>query len=328
MRYVMMVPLRRCGSNAIRVRLNLHPDFHSPYPLHVRDLEGKQYPQGKEGHFQMVADMVSLQKHSLVPWEDVVFDPIDIYESVKDQPASIYQVYWEMLRRLGVVKNVSVVMDKSQDSICDFEEILQLFPDMLFLDVVRDPRAQISSMNQAIIYDFETQLNTQRWVEARKWCDCLREKYPNQMMTIRYEDFIRNEKDTMRSICLFLGLSFDPIVLEIEKSREALHMSNLSPLWETNYCHPIPSYIEKYRKSLSRREVEHIEFMTLPWMKQYHYLPETNCLTPLGYSLADAKTISQRKQQEAWLQLKEKHLYDYILRKSRKRLLTQIKLSS
>lgn len=321
----MMVPLRRCGSNAIRLRLNLHPQFYSPYPLHVRDLEGKKYPQSVEGHFQMVVDMVSLQKHSLVPWEDVVFDPVDIYESIRDKPASIYQTYWEMLRRVGVKQNASVVMDKSQDSICDFEEIVRLFPEMLFLDVVRDPRAQVSSMNDAIIYDFETTLNTQRWVESRKWCDCLREKFPDKIMTVRYEDFIVSQEDTMREICLFLKIPFDPVVLNVEKSIEALHMSTLSPLWETNYSRPIPSYIEKYRKSLSLREIEHIETMTMKWMKQYKYIPETSHLTPLGYSFLEAQDMSQKKEEKVWLDLREKHIYDYVLRKSRQRLLKQIK---
>lgn len=321
----MMVPLRRCGSNAIRLRLNLHPQFYSPYPLHVRDLGGKQYPTNVEGHFQMVTDMVSLQKHSLVPWEDVMFDPVDIYESIKDKPASIYQVYWEMLKRVGIAKQASVVMDKSQDSICDFEEIVRLFPEMLFLDVVRDPRAQVSSMNDAIIYDFETTLNTQRWVESRKWCDDLREKFPDKIMTVRYEDFIIHQEETMREICLFLGISFDPVVLNVEKSVEALHMSTLSPLWETNYSRPIPSYIEKYRKNLSLREIEHIEVMTLPWMRQFHYVPETSHLVPLSITDAEAHNMSQKKKEETWRELRKRHVYDYILRKSRQRLLKQIK---
>ena len=32
-----MIPLRRCGSHALRLRLNLNPCFYSPYPLHIVD---------------------------------------------------------------------------------------------------------------------------------------------------------------------------------------------------------------------------------------------------------------------------------------------------
>lgn len=34
---VLMIPIRRCGSHALRLRLNCSPDFYSPYPLHLVD---------------------------------------------------------------------------------------------------------------------------------------------------------------------------------------------------------------------------------------------------------------------------------------------------
>ena len=34
---LLMIPLRRCGSHALRLRLNASPSFHSPYPLHIVD---------------------------------------------------------------------------------------------------------------------------------------------------------------------------------------------------------------------------------------------------------------------------------------------------
>lgn len=108
MKFVLMIPLRRCGSNAIRVRMNLHPDFYSPYPLHLCDLlkdNGRVYSDDEIGHFQMVVDLVGLQRHSLVPWEGIVFDPIDIYKSVRNKPRSFHQIYWEMLFRMGKAQN-------------------------------------------------------------------------------------------------------------------------------------------------------------------------------------------------------------------------------
>ncbi len=34
---VLLIPLRRCGSHALRLRLNFSPEFYSPYPLHIAD---------------------------------------------------------------------------------------------------------------------------------------------------------------------------------------------------------------------------------------------------------------------------------------------------
>lgn len=327
MKYVLMVPLRRCGSNAIRLRMNLHPDFYSPYPLHLCDFPRDKNDRYEDdiGYFQKVVDMVLLQRHSLVSWGDISFDPIEIYKKIKDKPRSIHQIYWEMLKQAGEKKNARVVMDKSQDSVCDFEELVGLFPDILFLDVVRDPRAQISSMNDAIIYDFDTQLNTMRWVQSRQWADKIREKYPDKIFTIRFEDFLTKHEETMRNICRFVGIEFDPIVLHVEKSNEASHMAQTSPLWETNYSMPIPTYINKYKNNLTPFEIEHIEHNTLKWMKMYGYETSTPHKTSFLYSINTAKEKSEEKKKKIWNTLKQKHPYDYILRKTRLRYLDLIK---
>lgn len=318
MKFVLMVPLRRCGSNAIRLRMNLHPDFYSPYPLHLCDFHKPIIKEEDDlEYFQTVVDLVGLQKHSLVQW-DIVFDPIDIFNRIKDKPRSIYQIYWEMLSKIGKKNNAKVIMDKCQDSVCDFEEMVRLFPNIVFLDVVRDPRAQISSMNDAIIYDFDTCLNTIRWVQSREWCDKITEKYPDKIHTIRFEDFIMDQEGTLRSVCRFLDIPFDPIILNVEKSNEAYQMSKTSPLWETNYSNPLPSYIDKYTKKLSIKEIEHIESMTRKWMEKYHYQAMTRHQTCLTKSMP---TIHEEKKQQAWKDLKKKYPHDYILRKARARYL-------
>lgn len=323
MKFVLMVPLRRCGSNALRLRLNLHPEFYSPYPLHVGDMPPCQYPDDDIGYFQQIVDLVGLQRHSLVPWDDIVFDPIEIFKNIRNKPRHLYQIYWEMLSQIGRKHNATVVMDKCQDTVCDYETMLSLFPNMLFLDVVRDPRAQVSSMNDAIIYDFDTSLNTLRWVEARQWVDKIRTSHPTQIMTIRYEDFIMKQEDTMRSICSFLDIPFDPIVLDVGLSLEAYHMSHVSPLWETNYSQPIVQYIDKFVHRLTTAEISQIEHATLPWMKEFGYSPMTSH-DGLFTDLAISQQRHEDKKKIVWEALKQTYPYDYVLRKTRSRYLNSL----
>lgn len=319
MRFVLMIPLRRCGSNAIRLRMNLHSEFYSPYPLHLCDIEKPDPDTLKDDlvYFQWIVNMIGLQRHSLVAWEDVHLDPVSIWENIKNKPRSIYQIYWEMLSQAGQIHNASVVMDKCQDSVCDFEELVGICPNMLFLDVVRDPRAQISSMNQSILYEFDTFLNTERWVESRQWVDRLRERFPEKVLTIRYEDFILKQEHTLRTVCRFVGIPFDPIVLDVQLSQEAYHMASLSPLWKTNFDNPISHYIHKYRDSLSSEEIGHIEHHTWKWMKQYDYSPEIHHPSTLPYDRETALLRSNEKKNAAWIQLQQNYPYDYVLRKSR-----------
>jgi len=327
-RLVLMVPLRRCGSNAIRLRMNLHPDFYSPYPLHLCDMtfQLKNYGdlQVDNNYFRLIVDMIGLQSLSLVKWNNIVFDPLEIFNRLKNKPRNIYTIYGELLLYAGKTQNAKIVMDKSQDSICDFEEIVEIFPDILFIDIVRDPRSQVSSMNQAIIYDFDAQLNTLRWIESRKWVDRIYEKYPNKIITLRYEDFIHSQQDFLTSICQFLDIPFNPLVLDVQRSKEAFEMSRSSPLWETNYSPPLSKNINKYMDYLTIQEIEWIENSTLPWMKKYNYTPITPHKQSFTYSLQQAQRLSDKNKETIWDDLKKKYPFDFILRQSRMRYIRSL----
>jgi len=62
---VLMIPLRRCGSHALRLRLNFNPQFYSPYPLHIVDFMPllPLYGDLEDDHayFRLVSDVVGLQ---------------------------------------------------------------------------------------------------------------------------------------------------------------------------------------------------------------------------------------------------------------------------
>lgn len=320
-RLVMMIPLRRCGSNAIRLRLNMNPAFYSPYPLHLCDIlsiaKSPRDLSDDEHYFRLIVDVIGLQTMSLIRWPGIVFDPVKVFMALRHLPRSIHQVYGHLLREMGAQRGATVVMDKSQDSAQYYEEYIRLFPDILFLDVVRDPRGQISSMNRAIIYDFDTLLNTNRWIEARKTADEIRERYPDKILTVRYEDFILSEETVLHRICNFLHIPFDARMMEIKASQEAQQMSALSPLWETNASLPARSVIHKFRLYLSPEEIEAIETLTLPWMKRLHYTTVTPHIHAFPYTEETAHRRHEDRKKEAWEALHQSHIQDYILRKKR-----------
>lgn len=77
-RIILMVPLRRCGSHAIRLRLNLSEEFFAPYPLHVVDFLPllPQYGDLKDdaNWKLLIEDVIGLQKALMVEWKGT-FDP-------------------------------------------------------------------------------------------------------------------------------------------------------------------------------------------------------------------------------------------------------------
>jgi len=321
-RPVLMIPLRRCGSHALRLRLNANKDFYAPYPLHIVDFMPLVELYGDlnddNHYFQLITDVVGLQSGLMVKWPGVALDPVDIFEAIKNEPRSIHRVVWEMLFNSGSLQGASVVMDKSLDSIHYVNELLELFPDMLFLNVVRDPRAQVSSMNRAIIHDFDTMLNAITWVSAYDEAKTLSMKFPDKVLTIRYEDFIDNQAEIIPKICEFFGIKFSAEMLDVDKSEEARSISTRSALWKFNSSAPIAANVDKFKKALTDHEIEVIESLTGKHMDYYGYERLTAGNADVSdIAIAEAEKQSAINKQKAWESLKVNDPRDYMLRKFR-----------
>ena len=328
-RPVMMIPLRRCGSHALRLRLNLSPQFYSPYPLHLVDMMPLLPLYGDlrddRAYFRLVVDVVGLAATSMVKWPGIVFDPVEVFESLRGQPRSIHRVAWELLLRAGERRQAQVVMDKSLDSVHYADDIVRLYPDMLFLNVVRDPRAQVASMNRAIIHDFDTLLNARTWLAAHAAADHVVQRYPRRVLTIRYEDFLSRQQETLETVCDFLGIAFLPQMLDVAASAEARQIAQLSSLWSAN-CHaPIATNIDKFRRQLSDDDINLIETLTGPYMDRYGYARlsrgDVN-ITPALIELAGMRSAQGRER--AWHALEQDNFRDYVLRRCRADYLAQL----
>ena len=327
---VLMIPLRRCGSHALRLRLNKNPDFYAPYPLHLVDfmplLELYGDLANDNNYFHLITDVIGLQAGLMVKWPDIALDPVDIFEKIKDEPRSIHRVTWEMLFEVGRKQKASVVMDKSLDSVYYADDLLELFPEMKFLNVVRDPRAQIASMNKAIIHDFDSILNAITWVDACSKAKEIMDKYPDKVLTIRFEDFIAHEADVMSRICDFFGMQFTNDMLDMEHSDEAKSISTRSALWVSNSSAPIAANVDKFKKSLTDNEINAIETITGGYMDHYGYERLTKGNANVGSAaIKKAEERSRINRQQAWDQLKEDDPRDYMLRKYRADYLDMVK---
>lgn len=321
-RPVMMIPLRRCGSHALRLRLNMSPQFCSPYPLHIVDFMPLLPLYGDlrddRAYFRLVVDVIGLQAVSMVKWPQIVFDPVEIFEALRRQPRSVHRVVWELLLRAGEARQAGVVMDKSLDSVHYSAELMTLLPEMVFINVVRDPRAQVASMNRAIIHDFDSMLNAQTWVRAHRAADELMALYPKRVLTIRYEDFLSQQEATLRAVCSFLGIGFLPQMLDVGRSQEARQIAQLSSLWSSNLYAPIAAHADKFKQQLSMDDINVIETLCGSYMERYGYERMGAGGADTGpAALAEAKRRSDAGRIRAWGELEDSNFRDFMLRRCR-----------
>jgi sulfotransferase family protein len=302
----------------------VNPDFHSPYPLHIIDfmpLLPRYGDLSDDGnYFQLIVDVIGLQAQNIVRWPGVTFDPFEIFDSIEGETRSVHRIVWELLLRAGEYHHARVVMDKSLDSVRYADELMALFPNLLFLNVVRDPRAQVASMNRAIIYDFDTALNATTWSEAHCLARRLALQRPDRVLTVRYEDFLDDAEQVLRTICQFIDLEFLPQMLDVGNSREAQELAARSDLWVSNGSGPIAANKDKFRAQLSMAEIEIIETLAQDHMRHYGYEFMTSANSPVlitSQSTACARRRSDERREKAWRKLAENNSRDFILRQQR-----------
>lgn len=331
-RPVLMIPLRRCGSHALRLRLNFNEKFYSPYPLHIVDFMHMVPLYGDlsddRNYFRLVVDVVGLQSSGIVKWADIVFDPIAIFDAIGNERRSVHRIVWELLLRAGEKRGAQVVMDKSLDSVHYAKELLTLFPHMLFLNVVRDPRAQVASMNRAIIHDFDSSMNAHTWVSAHRAAQALVAEFPERVLTVRFEDFLLDQETILRKVCYFFGVEFLPQMLDVKASVEARQISKMSALWASNCFSPIVANKDKFKAQLSAQEIENIETIARDYMEHYGY----EFMTPAQALVNDAGALaarqkSDRGRQNAWKELERDNHRDFTLRRFRSEYLARIRAS-
>jgi hypothetical protein len=182
-------------------------------------------------------------------------------------------------------------------------------------------------MNRAIIHDFDTTLNALAWVKAHATGRALALRYPERVLTIRYEDFLGDQEHTLRRICQFIGIEFLPQMLDIAASQEAQDLSRMSALWESNCFAPLPANKDKFKTQLQPHEIETIESLAWETMHYYGYecMTEAQALPPTPVVLAQCHQQSEKRRVEAWEQLLRSAPRDYAARRVRADYLERVR---
>jgi len=122
-------------------------------------------------------------------------------------------------------------LEKTPAHLFSIEQILRVIPDARFIELVRDPRAILASKKtrrtQAWLEQttqrahadlkggYDPLWDTLGWRSAIQVGNAAHKKYPQQILRIQYENFVTAPEQETRRLCTFLGLEFDPNLLEI-----------------------------------------------------------------------------------------------------------------
>ncbi|WP_461033352.1 sulfotransferase family protein [Streptomyces mayteni] len=184
-RPVFIIAPVRSGSTLLRLTLNAHSRLHAPHELHFRRLE--------------VAHATRLAERSL--------------GLLGLDQAELEHLLWDrVLHRELARSGKETLVEKTPGNAFVFRRIATCWPDARFLFLLRHPAAVARSWHEADPVKRNPEHAAHDALRYLNAVERARRALPGH--TVRYEELTGDPEATLRSVCDFLDVSFEPGMLE------------------------------------------------------------------------------------------------------------------
>ena len=143
-------------------------------------------------------------------------------------------------------------------------QLLLLVPHTKLIHIVRDGRATAASMHKRARKNLEW--SAQRWVDGN--LTALHHQFilgEDKMLVLRYEDLLSEPESSIKRVCLFLGLEYDPVMLDLSQhQRTGGDQSYVQDKISS-------SKIDSYRKALTAEQMRKLERIQGPLLQKLGY---------------------------------------------------------
>ena len=160
--------------------------------------------------------------------------------------------------------------EKTPDHINHLEAIRTYFPDARIIQIVRDPRAVLSSFRKVKVGSNAVSDVVNEWLGAINVLE--RWRGTEGFLAIRYEDLVENPEEVLREVCQTLGVDWLADLLEYHRRSETgfapeqtHHANTMRPLFRSS--------LFSWRNELSDADIALIEWALSDAMLRYDYLP-------------------------------------------------------
>jgi hypothetical protein len=146
-------------------------------------------------------------------------------------PVRALDVFVDIVEHFRPAPNLRAI-EKTPRHVLHLDTIEQAFPGAVFVDVVRDPIDVASSLLGVPFESSRSVLSyAQRWTESIQAARAYARAEPRRIKTIVYEQLVREPEASVRDLCAFVDLTYEPAMLE-EFGREAARNVGRGEAWK------------------------------------------------------------------------------------------------
>lgn len=155
--------------------------------------------------------------------------------------------------------------------------LLETFPNMKTVQIIRDPRAIIASRTKTthLSHNYPLYFMLKHWRKSFAYALYNSHHYPDRFKLIRYEDLIEKPEVTMSEITGFIGLKYESDTINPDSYRDGKGNS-----WSDNSAYNSTNkitskYKDKWKDILSKKEVQYVEDLCRIEMDKLNYKTKT-----------------------------------------------------
>lgn len=275
MKFIQFIGTQRSGSNLLRVMLNQLPGVSAPHPPHILKTFYPLLPfygdLANESHFKtLVSDVCRWVNGNPVPWGDFKADADKIYSLCgKRTVTEVFSaIYMEKARHDGA----DFWCCKSMENVYYLRELEASGYEPFYIYLFRDGRDVALSFKKVIVGPKHIYALAKKWHEEQQLSIKLSKNISlSRIITIRYENFIKEPHAVMEELCRKLDIPFTESVFDYMSSAESKAAAESGRMW-TNLLKPVMSdNFNKFRKELSETEIRIFESVAGQSLDQLGY---------------------------------------------------------
>ena len=233
--HIFVVGASRSGTKFLQYTLLGNPQIHITQETHyfsklIHDgfikVAGKIGDLTDDRCLEQLLDRIYNQKIFGTFWKVQKLDRERLSQRLRDSDRSFRSIFEIILDEDRALSGKKIPGEKTPGHVFHVDTLLEWFPDARIIQIVRDPRAVLSSeIHKAdkpdyplakgnILYGAGLLVTTTLgWYLAIRKDGQYRQRYPRHYVSITYEALLMQRESTVHQLCDFLGIDFDPAML-------------------------------------------------------------------------------------------------------------------
>lgn len=212
----------RCGTSMLAQMFNSHSKICVPHELQILFEYSNNGPRlyeifkEKKNERFGPKDFVALIEARCPHKFHEYFDYRSFFEKQQYPILSLEKLANSLCSEIAESKHKEMFIEQTPWYGQRIDILNELFPDAKYIHMVRDGRDVAISFARTPWWHNDIGENLERWhAEVTQIIDSSnRILYPNQMLQVRYEDFVEQPENGLRRMCDFLGIDFENAMLD------------------------------------------------------------------------------------------------------------------